>query len=55
MPWTPLKDAGSIKLIQKLAVLQAKLVELAAKQKMNGVRQKLSMLNSGTRNAARSK
>lgn len=46
MAWTPLKDAGAIKMTQKLAVLQAKLTELAAKQKINGVRQKLSMLNS---------
>ena len=35
MAWVLLKNSGALQLLQKLSVLQVKLTELAARQKMN--------------------
>lgn len=46
MSWVPLHKAGSVQILQKLAVLQTKLTELATKQKYNNLKMKVSMLHA---------
>lgn len=46
MAWVLLKNSGALQLLQKLSVLQVKLTELAARQKMNDMQMKLNMLGT---------